>query len=530
MDQSTGAVVRAPKKTKSKKLAIILLALALICGAVVFVLHRMALEQQAREEAERIAIISADTFRTGVKVAGVDISGMTLEAAREAIKPAEAALTADVGFTVADATHTYEVPASCFTITYDTEQQLQQAMGLAREGTLEELRAELADIEANGRSYDISYAVTGDYTAFVAGIAQELYIAPADATFSVKKLEMNDKTDAQNAIDLGLNTEVDGIADLRDKRFDFVEGTAGQALEAESLLAELKARTESREYGAIGFTVVSVEPAVTIAAIKEHLVLRSSAYTSFAKGHYSRAERVFNIRKATGMIYGTTLQPGDVLSCNTILGDRYEKYGWQLAPAVIEGGANTEDQPGGGVCQVSTTMYNAVLMGDYEIVYRQPHSMRLSYVAGGFDATINTRTIDFKWKNNTSSPIYVFTWVDTAKKQVWCEIYGEAFPPEFDEIVLENKQQPDIPPTADEFIPVSWLYAPYWSLKNESKPGYVYDCYKVYKLDGKVVDKVNLGQTTYRMHPNRYYVWVGYIAGTPLDAAYRVILEKETTS
>lgn len=116
MDQSTGAVVRAPKKTKSKKLAIILLALALICGAVVFVLHRMALEQQAREEAERIAIISADTFRTGVKVAGVDISGMTLEAAREAIKPAEAALTADVGFTVADATHTYEVPDSCFTI------------------------------------------------------------------------------------------------------------------------------------------------------------------------------------------------------------------------------------------------------------------------------------------------------------------------------------------------------------------------------------------------------------------------------
>ena len=88
-------------------------------------------------------------------------------------------------------------------------------------------------------------------------------------------------------------------------------------------------------------------------------------------------------------------------SCNDLLGPRYEKYGWQMAPAVIEGGAATEDQPGGGVCQVSTTMYNAVLMGDYQIVYRQAHSSRLSYVKGGLDATINTGTIDFKWSNNT---------------------------------------------------------------------------------------------------------------------------------
>lgn len=530
MDHSAGAAVDAPRKTKSKALVIVLIALLLVCGAIVFVLHRMAVEQRDREEAERVAIISADTFRKGVSVAGVDISGMTLEQAREVLKPAEAALTKDVGFTVADATHTYEAPASCFTIAYDTEEKLREAMGLAREGTLEELRAELADIEAAGRSYDISYTITADYTAFVAGIAEALYVAPVDAAFSVKKLGMNDKTNAQNAVDLGLDTEADGITDLRDKRFDFVEGVAGQALDAEGLLAELNARTESRRYGEVSFAMQTVEPAVTIAAIKEKLVLRASATTSFAKGHYSRAERVFNIRKATGMIYGTVLQPGDVLSCNTILGDRYEKYGWQLAPAVIEGGANTEDQPGGGVCQVSTTMYNAVLMGDYEIVYRQPHSMRLSYVAGGFDATINTRTIDFKWMNNTASPIYVFTWVDTKKKQVWCEIYGEPFPPEFDEIELVSEQLPDIPPTADEFIPVSWLYEPYWALKNESKPGYVYDCYKIYKLGGKVVEKVYIGQTTYRMHPNRYYVWVGYIAGTPLQPAYRMILETEATS
>lgn len=189
MDHSAGAAVDAPRKTKSKALVIVLIALLLVCGAIVFVLHRMAVEQRDREEAERVAIISADTFRKGVSVAGVDISGMTLEQAREVLKPAEAALTKDVGFTVADATHTYEAPASCFTIAYDTEEKLREAMGLAREGTLEELRAELADIEAAGRSYDISYTITADYTAFVAGIAEALYVAPVDAAFSVKSLE-----------------------------------------------------------------------------------------------------------------------------------------------------------------------------------------------------------------------------------------------------------------------------------------------------------------------------------------------------
>lgn len=525
MENAAGVQIGAPRKPRLNRAVVILLIVAVLIGAAVLTLHLIATEQQER----RNAIITADTFREGVQVGGVDLSGMTLDQAREALKSAEAALIEDVGFTVTDGEHSYDVPMDCFTITYDTEEKLTEAMQLAREGTLKELQAELEDIAQNGRSYDIGYSITGDFTEFVAGIAQGLYIAPTDATFTVKQLEMNDDTDAQNAVNIGLNTEVDGITDLRDKRFDFVEGVAGQQIDQESIVRELNERTASRQYGEVTFAIQPVEPDVTIATIKENLVLRASASTSFAKGHYNRPSRVHNITKACGMIYGTVLLPGEVLSCNTILGDRYEKYGWQLAPAVIEGGAATEDQPGGGVCQVSTTMYNAVLMGDLEIVYRQPHSMRLSYVAGGFDATINTRTIDFQWKNNTNAPLYVFTWVDAKNQKVWCEIYGEPFPDTFDEIELVSKQKPNIEPTADEFIPVSWLYAPYWALKNEAKPGYVYDTYKVYKLNGTVIDTVYIGETTYKMHPNRYYVWIGYVAGTPLQAQYQVIIETTTS-
>ncbi len=525
MENAAGVQVGTPRKPKWNRTVVILLIIAAVIGASVLTLHLITTEREER----RNAIITADTLRDGVQIGGVDLSGMTLDQAREALKPAEDALVADVGFTLTDGEHSYEVPMDCFSIIYDTEDKLAQAMQLAREGTLKELQTELEDIAQNGRSYDISYTITGDFTDFVAGVAQELYIAPTDATFTVKPLEMNEDTDAQNAVNIGLNTEVDGITDLRDKRFDFIEGVAGQQIDQEGILSALNERTASRQYGEVTFAIQPLDPAVTIATIKETLVLRSSASTSFAKGHYNRPSRVHNITKACGLIYGTVLLPGDVLSCNTLLGDRYEKYGWQLAPAVIEGGAATEDQPGGGVCQVSTTMYNAVLMSDLEIVYRQPHSMRLSYVAGGFDATINTRTIDFQWKNNTTSTLYVFTWVDAENQKVWCEIYGEPFPVTYNEIELVSKQKPNIEPTADQFIPVSWLYAPYWAIKNEAKPGYVYDTYKVYKLNGTVVETVYIGETIYKMHPNRYYVWTGYIAGTPLQAQYQMIIETTTS-
>ncbi len=518
MENTTGV-----KSSSSLKKSLVIIAVSLAAAAVILGTVLIGLKIKAdHDEERRQSIINSNVFHPGVTVAGVDVSGMTMAEAAEALKPAEAALVESIGFTVTDGVHSYTIDKSFFNITYNTEEKLSEAMSLAREGELDALDAELADIAANGRSFDIDYTIVEpDFAAFVAGIAGELDLAATDATFTVKQLEMNSTTDALNVVNLGLN-ETDGITDLRDKRFDFVEGVPGQGINQEALVKELADRTAARDYGQVDFSLEPLYPAVTVATLKESLVLRSSAFTSYAKGNYGRATRVHNMTKACGLIYGTVLQPGDVLSCNTLLGDRYEKYGWQLAPAVIEGGANTEDQPGGGVCQVSTTMYNAVLRGDYQIVYRQAHSSRLSYVDGGLDATINTRTIDFKWSNNTEAPIYVFTWIDTNEKKIWCEIYGLPFSGDFNEVELYSERKPDIPPTADEFIELASLYSPYWMVKNAAKSGYVYDTYKIYKMNGTEVRREFIATTTYKMHPNRYYVWPGYVPGTALMAEYKL--------
>jgi vancomycin resistance protein YoaR len=525
------SVAEKPAKNKKKTLTIVLLSLlaaVIVLGGVFLALKIKA----DKEEEERQSLLNSGVFYTGITVGGVDVSGMSLDQAKEALKEAEEKLTENVGFTVTDGEHTYTIDKSFFDISYNTEEKLAEAMAEGRDDslTLEELKNGLSDIAANGRSFDIEYTIaTPDFTEFAASIAAEINVAPVDATFSVKQLEMNEDTDALNAVNIGIADD-DTVTDLRDLRFDFVEGVPGSGLNEQALIEELTSRTEARDFGTVEFTSETIEPQVTIATIKETLVLRSKAYTSYAKGHYGRAERVHNMTKACGLMYGTVLQPGEVFSCNTLLGDRYEKYGWQLAPAVIEGGASTEDQPGGGVCQVSTTVYNAVLMGDYEVVYRQAHSSRLSYVPGGLDATINTGTIDFKWSNNTSSPIYVFTWIDTEQKRVWCEIYGEPFGEDagFDEIELISERLPDIEPTADEYITYSGLIEPYWMLKNEAKTGYVYDTYKSYKLNGVEVKREKIANTIYRMHPRRYYVWPGYVAGTVLQAEYQLPLPEKT--
>ena len=511
---------KAPSSGKKLKVWLIVLAAVLIVGGVVLFLKI----KSDRDEALRQSIIGSGTFHPGITVAGVDISGMTPDEAAEALKGAEQSLVQDVSFRITDGEHIYAFDQPHFDIAFDTEAILAEAMALGREGDLDSLQAALADIAENGRSFDLSYtAVPRDAESFVAEMAAELDTPATDATFSVKQLELNEDTEALDVVNIGFTEEeLAAGADLRDKRFDFTEGTEGRSLDQGALVAVIRERAEAREYGEITFELQPLYPSVTVATLKQSLVLRSSAWTSYAKGNYGRATRVHNMTKACGLIYGTVLQPGDVLSCNDLLGHRYEKYGWQMAPAVIEGGAATEDQPGGGVCQVSTTMYNAVLMGDYQIVYRQAHSSRLSYVKGGLDATINTGTIDFKWSNNTEAPIYVFTWIDKNEKKIWCEIYGLPFSGDFDEIELYSDEQEPIQPTADEFIPNASLTYPYWMVKNAAKKGYVYDTYKIYKMAGTEVRREKITTTTYKMHPNRYFVWPGYVPGTPLLPEYKL--------
>lgn len=112
-----------------------------------------------------------------------------------------------------------------------------------------------------------------------------------------------------------------------------------------------------------------------------------------------------NIELATEKINGTILKPGEIFSYNKTVGPRVESAGFENAPVIIHG--ELVPGVGGGICQVSSTLYNAVLLSDLKIVNRSHHAFPVHYLPAGRDATVVDGAIDFKFQNNTPVPIYI---------------------------------------------------------------------------------------------------------------------------
>lgn len=151
----------------------------------------------------------------------------------------------------------------------------------------------------------------------------------------------------------------------------------------------------------------------------EKIVLRSSFYTTYSS---SSEERKSNIKLCAKSINNTLVDVNGEFSFNTIVGPRTEKRGYKQAKIIVNG--EFVDGVGGGVCQVSTTLYNAVLLAGLEVLECHPHSLPVSYVAPSFDAMVNSGWADLKFKNCTDNPIIIKTCADEQTLKI--SIYGQA--------------------------------------------------------------------------------------------------------
>lgn len=520
------AKLRRKKQIRRRR---ILLAIALmLVAAAAAVITLKVYRDDIRKR-----IVSADTFREGVVVNGIDLGGLTMAEAKSKLSQIEQEIVDSISLTFVFNGKDYVADSSYFSVSFTTDDVLKQATELARDGSYEELTAEIEDIKLNGREYNFEYSVepTAEIESYVHSFADSIAVEPTPATFSVRYPEIKVETSAYDTRNLGLigdaakeaklSQEAIDTTDLRDVYFQFTEAVDGYGVETKPLMDAVRQRCADKDFSPIDVQPVPIKSDVTIETLKESLVLRGAASTTY-KSKRRNESRCFNLERACGMVYGTVLMPGDTFSANGILGDRTEANGWKLAPAVIEGGAAHEDQAGGGVCQIATTAYMAVLRGDYEVLERRPHSTPSGYPAG-LDATINSVTnyIDFKWRNNTEAPVYLFTWIDTVNYSVHCDIFAQPFPDTFDEIELSSTLLETLTPTADEYVSQASFPAPYWMLKNSAVTGYIYESFKTYKLNGEVVETKSIGNSTYNMHPTRYVVWPGY-AGEPLYPQYEM--------
>ena len=242
-----------------------------------------------------------------------------------------------------------------------------------------------------------------------------------------------------------------------------------------------------------------VMPSKTTEVLKSKLFnsTLASYSTTYSTGAVNRAS---NVALAASKINGTVLKPGDTFSYNETIGDTTLANGYKVAP-VFENG-KTSQGVGGGVCQVSSTLYSAVLYADLKVVERRNHSLTVAYVPKGQDATVSYGAIDFKFANDTEYPIKIAA--STGGGTVTVSIIGTKHEPERT-VKLSHSIVSTIQPVTNETNDAS-LPAGTRKVTVAGKTGYVVDTYKTVYENGKEISSGKITRSSYRMTPTEVTV------------------------
>lgn len=193
---------------------------------------------------------------------------------------------------------------------------------------------------------------------------------------------------------------------------------------------------------------------------------------SFSTKYSTRdTDRTTNLRLAANKVNGTVLMPGETFSYNKVVGARTIAAGYKEAPIYVSG--EVVDGLGGGICQISSTIYNAVIYANLDIVQRSNHQFVPSYVTASRDATVVYGSIDFQFKNNRDYPIKIICSVSGGVAS--CQIFG-----------LKQDNDYEVQISSYE--------------TGRTSTAIYSEAYKILKKDGKVVDKVLLSKDTYKRH------------------------------
>ncbi len=286
--------------------------------------------------------------------------------------------------------------------------------------------------------------------------------------------------------------------------FSFSDEEFGYSLDIEPVKEKLYQMASTMESGTVELVPERLQPAVTKGDLMKNYMLRADVSTPIDK--HSTDNRNNNIRRAFEFISGTQLDPGQVFSFNNWVGARTAENGFYPATEYVYG-EHTEGY-GGGVCQASSTLYQAAVCAGLEIKERKPHSDSVSYTDYGKDATVylfngrGGKKIDLKFKNNTDKPIYILAFVEPDpgnKKRLRARviIYGkdmEGVRYELEAIEVETIPCTDPPKYVSEKEQAA-----------AAKDGHVVMSYRIEYTHNVMTDRKELFKDTYEPIPQRIY-------------------------
>jgi vancomycin resistance protein YoaR len=236
----------------------------------------------------------------------------------------------------------------------------------------------------------------------------------------------------------------------------------------------------------------------------QKMVLRdelSTYKTRFSTSTQVGINRGNNIRISFSKIADMILAPGEVFSFNDIVGTRTKEKGYALAHGYVSG--DIVDSYGGGICQVSTTLYNTALISGLEIIERYPHSFGVNYAPYGLDATVSYGSKDFKFRNNTSWPLKIIG--EVKENSISISFIGTYDKTENIKYKYISDVVEKIPFTKNT-VYTDTLLKGTTHLYHTGKNGYVADVYKITYLDNKEISRKLVYTNKYKVYNETLYI------------------------
>lgn len=277
----------------------------------------------------------------------------------------------------------------------------------------------------------------------------------------------------------------------------------GQTIDSKATAKELAGAIKKRwREGEKGFCVSAVlhrtnpeHCADELLTVKERLGAYETSFAGSSKG------RMANIRNGASKLENTVVYPGEEYSFLQAMTPFSEENGYFTAGTYVNG-RNTPGL-GGGICQVSSTLYNAVLRAELQVTERTNHMMTVGYVPLGADATIANPSIDFKFRNDTKTPVLIEAF--TSGTMLYVNIYGKETRPKNRTVEFVTVTEETVQPGADVVTYDASKPADYFYVEQNAHTGYTAAFYKNIYIDNQLTEQILINRSQYGAYP-RYVI------------------------
>lgn len=412
-----------------------------------------------------------DTIVSGVYIGNIDVSNMSKEEARAAVETHMQEVSgSSVVLMVGE--QAVEVPVSELGFSIRADDIYEEAAGLCKKGNVVKRYKDTKRLEQEGMHYDLRYTF--------------------DEALVRQAIEQKCTAFDQPAVNAGLKRTGSG--------FEITDGVVGYQVDVEQSVAlamEFLEKEWSPQNTAVSLAVAETQPKGTRDELAKVTDLLATATTSYST---SGKNRCGNVERGTGLINGTVLYPGDEFSTYATVSPITVENGYFMAASYAEG--QVVESPGGGICQVSTTLYNAVLKAELDVTQRSNHSMIVTYVDPAKDAAIAGTYKDLKFVNNTDAPIYIEG--ITADKKITFNIYGMETRSDSRKVEFVSETIEETEPTTEIKLTAEAAFGTVSSQSDHK--GIVAKLWKVVTENGQEVSRTEVNKSKYAMSPKVYTV------------------------